>query len=155
MIEASLPIFLLELSPLAYHIIVEIKVGRKNARMLIDTGASQTLFGENFSTTNKFQYEEMDNDNVALGIGLGSLNPKLGKTPNLKIGQISIKNMYCIILPIEHVNSTYKNIGIKPIDGIVGMDLLKTLNAKINLEEMTLSFSSKTQKIDFNKIYLF
>lgn len=153
MITVCSPIILLELSPLAYHIIIEIKIGRKNVRMLIDTGASQTLFGENFSKANNFEFDEMDDENVALGIGIGDLSPKLGKTPKLKIGDITIKNLYCIILPIEHVNSTYNSLGIKPIDGIIGMDLLKTLNAKLDLEEMTLTFNVKKKNIDFSKIY--
>lgn len=153
MITVCSPIILLELSPLAYHIIIEIKIGRKNVRMLIDTGASQTLFGENFAKENNFEFDEMGDENVALGIGIGDLSPKLGKTPKLKIGDITIKNLYCIILPIEHVNSTYNSLGIKPIDGIIGMDLLKTLNAKLDLEEMTLTFNVKKKNIDFSKIY--
>jgi hypothetical protein len=46
--------------------------------------------------------------------------------------------MPAIVLDLSHVNKSYEMIGLKPIDGVIGSDLLMKLKARIDFLAKTL-----------------
>jgi len=150
----KIPIFAIELSPISYHIAMHIGVGRRTLRMIVDTGASQTLISSKLAEKLKLETSLPELDNITVGIGEGSLAPQFTLLPKCKIGDITIKNLTCLVLPMDHINETYKSIGQKPIDGIIGNDILLLLKSMIDLKTMTITARVKENPIDFMQLGL-
>ena len=54
------------------------------------------------------------------------------KLKNLTIGKLSFAKLEVAVLPIAHVNETYRQINLPPIDGVIGSDFFMKYKAIIN-----------------------
>lgn len=153
-INEVLNLTLIELTPISFHIAIEIKIGRRKARMIVDTGASQTVISEDFTLRNHLETEIMQLDNITIGIGQDALTPKYCMLPPLHFGQIAVHNLPGIVLPMEHINSTYAKLGIKPIDGILGNDIIVALKVVINLKKMSMKLTAPHKKYNYEDYML-
>lgn len=131
LMKISEELSIIKLSPVSFHLLLTLFIGRKKARFIIDTGASQTLISKKFVKQQKLKTDKIDNENITLGIGEENLSPEITILKNLKIKELTIKNIPCIVLSIEHINSTYNSFGYKEIDGILGNDILFALECEI------------------------
>jgi hypothetical protein len=147
--EEKIPMHAAELTPYSFHISIEVRAGRRKARLIVDTGASQTVISSKLIRSLKLETAVPEMNNITVGIGQGSLNPEFSVLKTLTIGSVKVKNLPCIVLPMDHINSTYKSIGQKSIDGILGNDLLIALNAKIDMKKLTLSIRTERSVLDF------
>jgi len=57
----------------------------------------------------------------------------------IQIGEIKIANYNAAVLDLSHVNESYEKLGIEPIDGVLGSDILCDYNAVIDYEKKELS----------------
>jgi hypothetical protein len=142
---------IIKLSPISFHLILKLKIGRKNALFIIDTGASQTLISKKFTEAQKLKTDKIDIENITLGIGEENLQPELTIIKHLKIKELTITNIPCIVLSIEHINSSYNSYGHKSIDGILGNDILFALESEILINKKLIKFKSKNNKFDFSE----
>ncbi len=130
----------------ASHIAVQVKVNGKKATMIIDTGASNTVFD-----LNKIDEFDLKNASVPFGekaIGLGSdqLETQMTSNVSLKIDEMEFTNFSFVLLDLSIINETFKRLGAKEIEGIIGTDLLLSCKALINYRKKTLSLSC-TKKV--------
>ena len=58
----------------------------------------------------------------------------------IKIGEIEILDYKTILLDLSHVNQSYEQIGLKPVDGVLGSDILLKFNGVIDYEKKVLKF---------------
>ena len=72
------------------------------------------------------------NDSKSVGLGVAEMETKVVKLKNVTIGKFSLKKIDVAVLPIGHVNQTYKQINLPPIDGVLGSDFLMKFKAVIN-----------------------
>lgn len=116
----------LTLQPGITHLILQLKIMGKKTNMLIDTGASVTMF-------NKFRFHELISFEEQLlepveepCKGVKDVNSELGMV-NLKevqIGHLLLRDYLGRLLDLENVNESYLKMGYPPLDGIIGNDLL-------------------------------
>ncbi|MEO6302167.1 MAG: hypothetical protein ABIP51_03235 [Bacteroidia bacterium] len=64
----------------------------------------------------------------------------------LKLGDLEIINYKTVLLDLSHVNQSYQLIGLNPIDGVLGSDILFQYNAVINYEKKLLTLKYKKIK---------
>jgi predicted aspartyl protease len=126
-----IPIKLLKLED-GYHLLVNIRVNGKSARLLIDTGASKTVFDKEriaqFLSEDKFE----KHDKLSTGLGTSSMKSHLAVIENITLGKIGIKNYKTVVIDLSHVNVAYAQMKQKPIDGVLGSDILKKYKAVID-----------------------
>jgi predicted aspartyl protease len=137
-----LPIQITDIQGDGFHLMIDVKVKRKKLRMLIDTGASRTVFDENRM---KFHFPELELvllDRLSTGLGTNNLQGNFTMLSSLKLDKHRVNNYKAVILDLHHVNESYKQIGVQQIDGVLGSDLLKELNATINYKDSTLTLST-------------
>ncbi len=131
-IKSSIPLSIETLEADNYHLFINVKIGRKKARLLVDTGASKTVFDHERllqfvgSTKNKAEFAE------SVGLGAEMVKTELIEISTITCGEIKIKNTTVAVLSLSHVNDAYKMLGINPIDGVFGSDLLFQYKAVIN-----------------------
>lgn len=124
------------------HILLKAKIGRKHANLLIDTGASRTVFDKD--RIQRYISESMFQplNRLSAGLGTNSLEGSLIVLPTLKLGEVIIKNYTAAVLDLQHVNDSYKSMGLTEIDGVLGSDLLFLYNAVIDYKNRTLTLTS-------------
>jgi len=137
-VKTIVPLDILEIEADNYHLFVLVKIGRRNARMLLDTGASKTAFDSN--QIKKFiGKNEPENLGInSVGLGSNQVTTHLTQLTSLKIGEIALKKVDIAVLDLAHVNEAYQILGFPEIDGVLGSDILVKLKAIINLEKLVL-----------------
>ncbi|MBI4929226.1 MAG: clan AA aspartic protease [Bacteroidetes bacterium] len=127
----SIPIQILKLDD-GFHLLISIRVNGKAARALIDTGASQTVF-DNTRIKHFLKSEKLEkHDKLSTGLGTNDMKSHLVVMEKISLGKIEIKNYKTVVIDLSHVNAAYKQMKQKPIDGVLGSDLLKKYKAVID-----------------------
>ena len=116
------------------HLIIETEVNDRKCRLLIDTGASRTVFDR----TRIFNYVEL-----STGLGTDSMPTSSRNLNQFKIGKIRIKNFHAILLDLTHVNSSYEKMGFSPIDGVLGSDVMNKYHAVIDYKKKRLTLNKE------------
>lgn len=114
------------------HLLIAIKINGKKANMLVDTGASRTVFDINsiskFTSKKKFG----KNNQLSTGLGTNSMQSHNTILKKIKIGKLNIENFEAILLDLKHVNESYEKIGLGTIDGVLGGEILVNFKAVID-----------------------
>ena len=135
-----IPIKLLKLDS-GFHLLISLHINGKPARVLIDTGASQTVFDKiqikNFLKEEKFE----SHDKLSTGLGTNDMKSHLVVIDKMKIGKTEIKNYKTVVIDLSHVNVAYRQMKQKPIDGVLGSDILKKHKAVIDYGKKKLILS--------------
>jgi len=134
------PLKLVRIEKNGCHLTLSLLVNKCKALMVVDTGASQTVF-------DKSRVEELlGHDNfedvsvLSTGLGTSSMKSHMVKIPQIDIGRLQVKNKKFVVLDLSHVNRAFEMMKIKPVDGVIGGDLLKKYKAVIDYgkKEMVL-----------------
>lgn len=127
-----------EIEANTYHLFLTLKVNGHKCRLLLDTGASRTVFDSErvlrFVKPDKIKA----NESKSVGLGVAEMETKVVKLKHITRGKLIIPKMEVAVLPIGHVNQTYAQIGLDPIDGVLGSDFLMAYEAVINFGKCTL-----------------
>lgn len=123
------------------HIFVEAKVNSLPALLLIDTGASRTVF----DLTRIRQYEKekdfLVHKKLSTGLGTNSMLTQGILIDQFCLGGLTIDNFDVVLLDLQHVNDSYSSMGLPPIDGVLGNDILVRHKSVINLSKNLLTLS--------------
>lgn len=137
----SLPIQLLMIDGDGVHLMVEAKSGRKKIRLIVDTGASKTVFDKSRFAKLFPDQDIQDSDALTTGLGTNTFPGATSKIASLKLGDLKVKNFDVLVLDLSHVNNSYLLLGFQPFDGVLGSDLLLKYNALIDFQASTLHFN--------------
>ncbi len=118
-----------------FHIFMEVHIGKKKLRALIDTGASKSVLGKDILSALKKVKLMSESESQAKGIGEQMLDTTVAKIKKLKLGRLEIENLYVGVLDLSHITMTYQTIGVEPFDMILGGDILEHFNAVINYKK--------------------
>ena len=120
------------------HLICKAKVNGKNVRLLIDTGASRTVFDQ--ERIQQFVSNEtfVKNEKLSTGLGTNSMPTSTVSLKSFKLGDLKIENFTAVLLDLQHVNSTYGSLGHSAIDGVLGNDILMKHKAIIDYSKKVL-----------------
>jgi hypothetical protein len=128
----KIPLEILKID-IGYQILCRLKINNKEFRMLLDTGASQTMF--DIKKYKEISDEDkIDNDFVSSGFGGHSIKSSYIKVNEMKLGDIIIKDYNMLLINFDSFNSHFKNNGYPLVDGIIGGDILYKYHAMIDYE---------------------
>lgn len=124
------------------HLLIVIRINGKKANMLVDTGASRTVFDINriskFTSKKKFG----KNNQLSTGLGTNSMLSHHTILKKVKIGKLKIENFEAILLDLKHVNESYEKIGLGSIDGVLGGEILTNFKAVIDYGKKQLKLKA-------------
>jgi predicted aspartyl protease len=137
----SLPIQLLLIEDDGVHLLVEAKAGRRKVRLIVDTGASRTVFDKT-RMEELFPNQKIQQSNaLTTGLGTNSFPGATAKLSSLRLGDLKINNLPVLVLDLSHVNASYVALGFEPFDGVLGSDLMLEYNALIDFQASMLHFN--------------
>lgn len=101
--------------------------------MVLDTGASRTVLDTAALERMDLSQALYETEDEAVGFANNGVSAQLIKFPSLQIGSFSLEHWPLGAINLSHINKTYKTLSIPPVSGILGNDLLVTLQAKIDI----------------------
>ena len=139
----SIPIKILSIDNDGCHLQAHITINGKKANVIIDTGASRTVFDK--TRIKKFVKTKAEkiHDKLSTGLGTSTMESHELEIKTLGIGKLKINNYKTVLLDLSHVNNSYSQIKIKPIDGVLGSDVLHKYKGVIDYGKKKLILISK------------
>lgn len=139
--KTTLPIEIITLEDESYHIMIEVTLSKQlKGDLIIDTGASKSVFDKQFVSEYIEDIEDVE-DNNSSGINAMLSEAQAGTLPSLLFNELELNNYKCILLDLSHINSFYKKHTNKQIAGLIGSDFLLKYNAVIDYKKATLTIS--------------
>jgi len=143
--KKSLPLDIVKLGEdNSYHLFVRGKINGVEYDLLIDTGASHTIFDA--SLFPKKPAEEGDPHIQSSGINAGALSCLFGHIEKFKLGKMKRKNWTVIMIDLTHVNEMYKKFSDKHVAGLIGSDFLLKHKAIIDYKKRRIVFKNIAKK---------
>jgi len=128
----EVPIRLLDIEGDGFHIMVKGTIHGKEARFLIDTGASRSVFDpitlSSFISDLQFEKKE----GLTAGVGSSDLESSTFVIDHWSIGEMEITDYEGVALDLGNIHEMYQKIHLPHIDGIIGGDILHKYKAVIN-----------------------
>ena len=139
--EFPIPIRFIEIEGSGVHIAISGIANGNLAKVLIDTGASQTVFDKNRISLFSNQQEFEKAEKLSKGLGTDSMEGFQFSINQFILGEIVLEDYDVVALDLSHINASYSELGLAPIDMVLGGDFLRKYSAKINYETAELWFA--------------
>jgi hypothetical protein len=108
------------------HLLISAKINGVKGSFILDTGASNSCLG--FEGITKFQLIAETSETKAAGAGATGMETQLSKNNLLQLSHWKTIKFHLVIFDMQHVNLALLEYKTKPVDGIIGADVL--LNGK-------------------------
>ncbi|PWH84159.1 acid protease [Algibacter marinivivus] len=118
------------------HFEIKATINNVKGSFILDTGASSSCVG--FEGIETFKLNAEDSLIKAAGAGAIDMDTKTAKKNNVKIGKWTNNKVVLVLFNLTHVNTALINHNSKPVDGIIGADILKKGKAIIDYEKKYL-----------------
>jgi predicted aspartyl protease len=118
------------------HFEIKATINGVKGIFILDTGASSSCVG--FDAIDTFKLVAEESLIKAAGAGAIDMDTQVSKKNCLKIGSWKQTNVALILFNLMHVNTALINHKSKPVDGIIGADILKKAKAIIDYENKYL-----------------
>lgn len=112
------------------HYVFSAKINRVSGNFILDTGASTSCVGFNFSS--HFLLKSEASIIKAAGAGAVNMDTMLSQKNEFSIKNWHLKNMDFVLFDLSHVNEALIQANEKAIHGIIGADFLKQYRAVID-----------------------
>jgi len=127
-----IPIRIIDIEEDGFHLLIEVKISGKDALLLIDSGASRTVFDINRIKVYTEDRWFEPHDKLSTGLGTNSMVTHTTELSNLQIGELSLPGFKAVLLDLAHVNESYLKLSLPQIDGVLGSDVLFKYKAIID-----------------------
>ncbi|BCY28004.1 retropepsin-like aspartic protease [Flavobacterium okayamense] len=104
------------------HLLITAKINGVKGKFILDTGASNSCVG--LEGIEKFQLFSEISETKAAGAGATGMETQLSKDNLLQLSRWKFNNLNLIIFDMFHVNLALEQYKMKPVDGIIGADVL-------------------------------
>jgi hypothetical protein len=141
-IKYKLPLEVVDLQGDGFHLLVEVVVFGQIFKAVLDTGASKSAFDMEIISG----YAPADQiihvpDHHAIGLGTTTMERYYVVCPELKMGELSIKNYEAPVFDLSAIKFAYEKLNLPPVIGVLGGDILMDYQGIINYKNLTLSLS--------------
>lgn len=144
----KIPLKLLNIEGDGFHLQARAKINGKPALVIVDTGASRTVFDKTEIMKYLGTEQIAEHDRVSTGLGTSDMQSQVVTLDSFSLGKLNLKKFPAVVLDLQHVNHTYAAIGFASIAGVLGSDVLVGYKAVIDFRKKSLSLSvpKKTTK---------
>ncbi|NTW33999.1 MAG: hypothetical protein HGB12_15515 [Bacteroidetes bacterium] len=139
----KIPIRLIQLEADGFHLFINAEINGKVANLLVDTGASKTVFDitrvSKFLRKRKKSFEQFNS--LSTGLGTSTMESHFTTFKTFCISELKLEQYNAILLDMAHVNESYSLLGMPELDGVLGSDLLMKYNAVIDYKKLLLKLN--------------
>ncbi|MGO1786600.1 MAG: retropepsin-like aspartic protease [Sphingobacterium sp.] len=139
-----IPFQVISLQADGFHIITPVRLFGKEFKMVIDTGASKTVLDKSTLLNSGITEDKfLDTDILSTGLGTNSMQSFMLKLPEFSIGSWTTQNFTVAVLDLSAINLAYQQIGLDPVIGVVGGDILRLYGANIDYKKKILRLNQR------------
>ncbi|OYQ41973.1 acid protease [Flavobacterium cyanobacteriorum] len=118
------------------HLLIKGKINGIPGKFILDTGASNSCVG--LEGIGYFGLSASDSKTLAAGAGATGMATQASENNSLKLGRWSTKSLALVIFDMSHVNEALSQYKVKPVQGIIGADILMKGKAIIDYYNLCL-----------------
>ena len=104
------------------HLLIKATINGVTGDFILDTGASNSCVS--FECIELFKLKAGKSKTKAAGAGATDMITQVAKNNHLKIGRWTEKAFHLVIFDLSHVNQALQQYKAKPVQGIIGADVL-------------------------------
>ncbi|MFT5753265.1 MAG: putative aspartyl protease [Flavobacterium sp.] len=104
------------------HLLVTAKINDVKGTFILDTGASNSCVG--LEEIIKFELLAENSETKAAGAGATGMTTQLSKKNKLQLGRWKSETLNLVVFDMSHVNEALISYKTKPVNGIIGADIL-------------------------------
>ena len=104
------------------HLLIKGRINGIEGNFILDTGASNSCVG--FEGIEHFGLAASDSDTRAAGAGGIGMVTQTSLKNALRLGRWTTKDFVLVIFDMSHVNEALRQYKAKPVQGIIGADIL-------------------------------
>lgn len=104
------------------HLLIKAQINGIKGNFILDTGASNSCVG--FEHINLFNLNAEDSKTKASGAGATGMLTQVSTANKLQLGSWKNDDLDLVIFDMSHVNQALIAYKAKPVDGIIGADIL-------------------------------
>lgn len=104
------------------HLLITAKINNIKGTFILDTGASNSCVG--FEEITKFELLAENSETKAAGAGATGMLTQLSKKNKLQMGRWKSETLNLVVFDMSHVNEALMSYKTKPVNGIIGADIL-------------------------------
>lgn len=104
------------------HLLIKAQINGIKGNFILDTGASNSCVG--FEHINLFNLNAEDSKTKASGAGATGMLTQVSTANKLQLGSWKNHDFDLVIFDMSHVNEALIAYKAKPVDGIIGADIL-------------------------------
>jgi hypothetical protein len=104
------------------HLLIKASINGVKGNFILDTGASNSCVG--FESIELFQLTAGSSTTKAAGAGATGMFTQIAKDNILQLGRWKDTEFHLVIFDMSHVNEALRQYKAKPVQGIIGADVL-------------------------------
>lgn len=104
------------------HLLIKASINGVKGNFILDTGASNSCVG--FESIELFQLTAGSSTTKAAGAGATGMFTQIAKDNILQLGRWKDPEFHLVIFDLSHVNEALRQYKAKPVQGIIGADVL-------------------------------
>ena len=104
------------------HLLLTAKINDIKGTFILDTGASNSCVG--LDEILKFELFAEDSETKAAGAGATGMITQISKKNKLQLGSWKSDSLNLVVFDMSHVNEALMSYKTKPVNGIIGADIL-------------------------------
>ncbi|MBM3405317.1 MAG: clan AA aspartic protease [Bacteroidetes bacterium] len=141
----KIPLEIITIDFMGYHLKTSAIIEGIPGSMVVDTGASMSVIDSNrihlFLPEDRHDFEP--NPNLSTGLGTDSMESRIASLQTLSIGDLMIHDLMIVLIDLQHINASFSKLGLPPVDGVIGGDLLMRFKATINYPNRLLTLRTR------------
>ncbi|NQD70203.1 clan AA aspartic protease [Sphingobacterium shayense] len=144
----KIPFEIIELQGDGFHVLIDVELFGKPFKMVLDTGASKTVFDKTTLLNSGISEETFQNtDILSAGLGTDTMQSFILEIPHFRIKNWQIKNYTTAVLDLSTINYAYEKMNIPPVIGVLGGDILRLFNARIDYGKQLMTLRERPLKL--------
>ena len=146
-----IPVKLIELDDQSYHLLIEASINNIPLNLIIDTGASKTVFDKTILEGSIHAHESEIQNIRSSGIMADNIDSKMGMAEIFRIGDLELNGYPVVMIDLDAINNLYLTIAGKKIHGLLGSDFLLKFEAVIDYKKLLLILR-KPKRVNYQKL---
>ncbi len=126
------------------HFEIKLKINKIKGLFILDTGASNSCVG--FEEIETFRLSTEESEHKASGAGPTEIETLISKKNNFALGKFILQKHPLILIDLSHINNALIKQKAKPVQGIIGADILHKGKAIIDYNKKYLYLLNKKSK---------
>ncbi|WP_295773119.1 retropepsin-like aspartic protease [uncultured Mucilaginibacter sp.] len=139
--KVNIPLQVIDMESDGCHLLADVKIGRKKYKIVLDTGASKTVFDQN-TLANAGNVDIKATNRLSAGLGTVTMESFTAVIADLKLGRLKLTDFEVAVLDLSSINQAYSQLNHPEVLGVLGGDILMKYKAVIDYQKKRLRLES-------------